>query len=69
MPSQRTVSRKWVALAAITLLAAFLRFHRIWTLPPGEIVRDTYTLQVPEDAPAGVYNLQMGFYVGSLETP
>lgn len=28
----------------------------------GEVVRDTFTLNVPEDAPPGPYRLQMGFY-------
>jgi hypothetical protein len=28
----------------------------------GEIIRDTFTLNVPGDAPPGLYRLQMGFY-------
>jgi hypothetical protein len=28
----------------------------------GELVRDTYTLTIPADAPPGTYDLQMGFY-------
>jgi hypothetical protein len=37
-------------------------FYPTTVWDPGEIVRDTYTLQVPVDAPEGAYDLQMGFY-------
>ena len=30
---------------------------------PGEIVRDRYSLEIPADAPAGDYSLQVGLYV------
>jgi len=37
-------------------------FYPTWAWAPGEIVRDTFTLAVPADAPPGAYTVQMGFY-------
>lgn len=73
------IARNWQAFVHIDLRGGSFRIHgdhypargrlstSLWS--KGDIIKDVYTKVVPLDAPAGTYDIFIGFYIGNDRLP